>query len=289
MNRRQFLKAGFALSSSYSIKTCASLEPSLQQTPIKIGLTPVFLDDQVAFLRRWQVYLEKHLSTPVAFVQRNAYQPVIDMLMQRQIDFAWICGYPYIENQHRLELISVPSYKGKHTYQAYIIVHHQDQEHLDIESLKDTIFAYSDPNSNSGYLYPQYLLHQKKMSDAFKKSFFTFSHRKTIEVISEGLAQAGAVDGYVWDTMQLTHAHITQQTQIIHRSSAFGFPPIVAHNTLSTEKKMRFSEVLHNMHNTEDGNILLKSLNLTKFDTPDDHLFDSIRTMAAAVKDKRYD
>jgi phosphonate transport system substrate-binding protein len=42
---------------------------SLAREVFRIGLTPVFLDDQVEFLKRLRAYLEQALGVPVQFVR----------------------------------------------------------------------------------------------------------------------------------------------------------------------------------------------------------------------------
>ncbi len=52
--------------------------------PLSIGTTPVFLDDDVAFLRDWQAYLQRELGRPVVFVQRRSYREVSELLLGRE-------------------------------------------------------------------------------------------------------------------------------------------------------------------------------------------------------------
>src|ERR1700739_4610851 len=70
MRRRPFL--GYGLTGA-----CTALAPWLVQAEamrsISIGTTPVFLDDDVAFLRDWQAYLQRELGRPVSFVQRRGH------------------------------------------------------------------------------------------------------------------------------------------------------------------------------------------------------------------------
>ena len=68
------------------------------ETPqtVRIGTTPVFLDDHRAFLEEWRSYLEQRLERPVVFVQRGSYREISDMVVNGKLDFAWVCGYPYV-------------------------------------------------------------------------------------------------------------------------------------------------------------------------------------------------
>ena len=76
--------------------------------PLSIGTTPVFLDDDVAFLRDWQAYLQRELGRPVVFVQRRSYREVSELLLAEKLDAAWICGYPYVRYRDRMRLLAVP-------------------------------------------------------------------------------------------------------------------------------------------------------------------------------------
>ena len=93
-------------------RACAALAPTLgaatQVHRLSIGTTPVFLDDDVAFLRDWQAYLQRELGRPVAFVQRRSYREVSELLMAEKLDAAWICGFPYVRYRDRMRLLAVP-------------------------------------------------------------------------------------------------------------------------------------------------------------------------------------
>lgn len=92
-----------------------------QGEPLRIGLTPVFLDDQVSFLARWREWFERKLKRTVAFVQRGNYREVIELIRGGKIDFAWICGYPYVRYRNELELVAVPLWNGRPYYRSYLI------------------------------------------------------------------------------------------------------------------------------------------------------------------------
>ena len=116
--------------------------------PFSVGITPVFLDDQLSLLREWGRYLERHLHRPVEFVQRGSYREVVDLALTGRLDFAWICGYPYVQSGERLRLLAVPLYQGKPEYRAYLIVPTGDRTTLSIGDLRGKVFAFSDPDSN---------------------------------------------------------------------------------------------------------------------------------------------
>ncbi len=168
--------------------------------PLSIGITPVFLDDQATVLTDWQHYLESRLLRPVRFVQRASYREVVELVRDNKLDFAWICGDPYMRNKDRLQLVTVPLYHGKPLYESYLIVPVQDTHSHSMLDMKGRVFAFSDPDSNSGWLVPQWVLGRLGQDSGhfFRKTFFTYAHRKVVEAVAANLAEGGEVDGYVW-------------------------------------------------------------------------------------------
>lgn len=256
--------------------------------PIRIGLTPVFLDDQTAFVNAWRVYLQKHLKRPVVFVQRSSYREITDLMRSGKLDFAWLCGYPYIRSKQSMNLLAVPVYQGKPSYRSYLIVPASDRQTRTIADLRGKVFAYSDPDSNSGYLVPAHELHrlQEKPGIFFGKTFFTWSHRKVVEAVAADLAQGGAVDGYVWDTLALQHPELTAQTRIVRESAEFGFPPFVAGKTVAPADTAALRKALLAMPRDEEGAKLLQYLHLDGFVAGDEHMYDGIARMMRAIAEK---
>ncbi|MFN3986052.1 MAG: PhnD/SsuA/transferrin family substrate-binding protein [Rhodocyclaceae bacterium] len=279
-SRRQALRALTML--SMAAAGAHPLRLAHAAAPLRIGLTPVFLDDQVGFLERWRAYLEAQLDRPVRFVQRGSYSEVLRLLLDGQTEFAWLCGFPYWRNRDRLQLVAVPVYRGAPLYRSYLI---RNQAHGDIRSLQDLqglTFAYSDPDSNSGFLYVQHRLKQAGHLNAqfFGRSFFTWAHRKVVEAVSVQLAHAGAVDGYVWDVLDRIAPELTATTVVFEQSQPFGFPPIVAMAWQSSDMVRSMRAVLEGMRHDPEGHALLAILALDGFETGSPSLFDGIGRMA---------
>ncbi|PWB59784.1 MAG: ABC transporter substrate-binding protein [Nitrosomonadales bacterium] len=287
MSRRKFCAAMAAFCLTQVLPLPAMAQPG-NRAPIRIGLTPVFLDDQTAFVNAWRTYLESRLKRPVVFVQRASYREIVDLMRNGKLDFAWLCGYPYVRNKQTMNLLAVPVYQGKPVYHSYLIVPASDRQTRSIADLRDKVFAFSDPDSNSGYLVPVYDLYrmQEKPSAFFSKTFFTWAHRKVVVAVADGLAQGGAVDGYVWDMLALQHPELTSQARIVEKSAEFGFPPFVAGKTVAPEDVSAMRKALLAMPQDEEGAKLLRQLQLDGFVTGDEHLFDSIARMMRAIMDK---
>lgn len=264
----------------------ASPARAAEPVALRIGLTPVFLDDQSAVVAAWRGYLEARLHRPVQFVRRATYREIVDLLHSQKLEFAWICGYPYVENRNVLQLVAVPVYRGKPLYQSYLIVPAADAATRSLTDLKSRVFAYSDPGSNSGYLVVQDSLRALGESPAFffRKTFFTYAHRKVIEAVGIGLAEGGAVDGYVYDTLQEIQPALVARTRVVGKSADFGFPPIVARRGVTKAHFEGMQRALLAMPEDARGQHVLSELRLDGFTRADPALFDDIRRMTESLR-----
>lgn len=281
MRRKTFLKMALP-----AVATTMCRGVFAQDDALRIGLTPVILADQAAFLARWSEYLSKRLGSPVAFVARESYQGVLDLLFGGQLEAAWLCGYPYVRHQQLLQLLAVPHYEGRPLYQAYLIRPRQKEAVVrGWADLKGKVLAYSDPLSNSGWLVAQTQLHAAGLSPRdLKKSFFAHGHRNVAEAVAARLAHAGSIDGYVWETMRLQRMAAVDQTEVVWKSELFGFPPIVARLNSRHPKTQALQATLLAMQNEPEGLSLLKALNLTGFEAGSPALFSSIARMASSTE-----
>jgi phosphonate transport system substrate-binding protein len=248
---------------------------------IRFGMTPAFLHDQHALLAEWRVYLEQRLQRPVEFVQRDRYRDTMDLLQQQKVDFAWICDYPYVMLKKDVRLMSVALNEGKPTYRSYLIVPARDTQTRSVSDLRGGIFAYADPHSNTGYLVPRYEIkrHGADPKTFFKRTFFTWSHRKVIDAVAAGLAQGGSVDSYVWDVLNKVRPDITAKTRIAWRSEDYGFPPIVAQGGIAHADFSAMQSVLMDMKNNPQGRALLSRLRLDGFIDGTPALYDGVADM----------
>jgi phosphonate transport system substrate-binding protein len=252
---------------------------------LRIGLTPVILADQVAFLSRWGNYLSARTGCEVSFKARESYQAILDMLFAGQIDAAWICGYPYVRQEAALSLLAVPLYGGQPTYQAYLIRSRNVSPPVQgWADLRGRVLAYSDPLSNSGWLVAQTQMAKAGVALAeLKRTFFAHGHRNVAEAVASRLANAGSIDGYVWETMRQQGMSAIGQTEVVWKSEPHGFPPLVTKRGFVHPFQNRLQKALLTMVEDKVGLDLLRALNLTGFTEGAPGMFDSIKRAAQSV------
>lgn len=252
----------------------------------RFGLTPVFLSNDLELLSHLRGYLSARMGGPVELVTRRTYQEITAMLVSGQLHSAWICGYPFVQYRAELDLVATPSWHGKPLYQSYLITA-AGRKATDWRALKGDIHAFSDPDSNSGFLVTRALLAESRLlpSAFFSRSFYTYGHRNVIRAVASGLAQSGSVDGYVWEVMQEIEPDLVNQTRIVRRSEWLGFPPIAAPKSLSADPQTkRLREALLSMAGDPEGRKVLDLLRLNGFVAAEPSLFDTIAAKVDAVR-----
>ncbi len=257
------------------------------EPPIRFGLTAVVVTENLRFLDQWSQYLERKTGRKVELVLRKSYREVMDLLDSGNIDFAWICGFPYIQSREpeSIQLLTVPVYRGEPRYHSYIIVP-ESSPYQHFDELKGKVFAFSDPDSNSGFLYPLSLVvaNDEKPETFFRQTFFTFNHAETVQAVSDQFADGAAVDSYIWEYLAIFRPEITSKTRIIKKSPSFGFPPIVSRLGVNPALVEVMKNTLEDMNQDVAGKALLAQLKLDGFGSYPDSLFNGIRAIANQIK-----
>ena len=265
----------------------AAAGPAWPRGPaIRFGLTPVFLNDDLELLARLQAFLERATARPVELVQRRTYEEITSLLISGQLTAAWICGYPYIQYRQRLEIVAVPVWRGRPLYQSYLIVAN-DRDATALDELRGDVHAFSDPNSNSGYLVTcaQLLSQGRRPETFFRRSFFTYGHRNVVRAVAAGLADSGSVDGYVWEVLTEIEPDLVQQTRVVARSEWLGFPPIATLRLLSGSPEVALvRDALDRIDQDEDGRAVLQRLRLDGFAPSQDGLFEGIAARVEVLR-----
>lgn len=249
-------------------------------TPVRFGLSGAVVRENLDLYERWARYLGRKIGRPVQFAQRRTYREIIDLLEVGEHDFSWISSFPYAKyrNSNVIGLMAVPVFEGTPLYRSYVIVHKSSGIRT-FDELEGRVFAYADPDSNSGYIVPHQMLYDlgRNPDRFFRQTFFTYSHSETIEAVAERVADGAAVDSYVWEYLNRQKSGSAANTKVIRRSESFGFPPLVYRVGVDPELRARMTEALLTMDKSPEGRSLLAELMLDRFIEASPSLYDSIR------------
>ena len=239
--------------------------------------------DYQAFMR----LLGKRLHQPVELKQRKTYEEVNELLRTGNADCGLVCtgAFVHADRHFKETVVAVPVMHGKETYRSYLIVR-KDRPYRSFADLKGKVFAFTDELSNSGALYPTYLLAQRGETpdDYFSYTFFTHSHDKSVEAVARGLADGAAVDSLVYDALMAAGDASVAATRVVQRSPVFGIPPVVVSPKLPADHREKIARALLTFADEPEGKAALARLGIDRFARPPAHLYDSVREMESFVE-----
>jgi len=270
-NRRSFL-GGMASAAALRVR------PARADVRFRLGLTPVFLDNNARVIESMQKALEASLGVGVELEQRRTYKEVTGLLLEGAVDAAWLCGYPYLQHSASLSLVAVPVWRGRPLYQSYLIAG-VDNPAESLGDLRGGTHAFSDPDSNSGYLVTvSDLARMNETPDTFfRRAIYTYGHRNVVRAVADGLVASGSVDGYVWEVLTSEEPELTERTRVVAKSEWLGFPPVCARKgRLQAPLVETFQKALFRFSETDQGAGVLKLLELDGFVGAEPTLYDGI-------------
>jgi len=232
-------------------------------------------------------YIGKQIGYETQLIQRKTYSEVNELFSKRLIDIAFVCSGPYAtgKQKYAFEGLATPIVRGKPFYQSYLIVQ-KNSSYYTLEDLKGKIFAFTDPDSNTGAIVPRYWLSELNETPAsfFKRTTYTYSHDNSILAVAKGLVDGAAIDGHKWEFYNTKNPYFTSKTRVIKKSDYFGSPPLVASSSLDSQLKSKIQEIVLTMHQKDTGKTILKNLLIDQFQRPQDEWYIKVQTMHEKIQ-----
>lgn len=255
--------------------------------PLRIAvaavLSPEGNSDSYAGLVR---YLGDHLGRPVELVQRRTYADVNDLVAAGSVDLAFVCTSAYVAGSERgeMELLVVPEVGAERVYYSLVIVP-VNSTATTFADLAGTAFAFTDPMSNTGRVYPVYMVKQlgEVPESFFSSVFFTYSHDKAIEAVADGVADGAAVDSLVLDHALARDPSLASRIRVIHQSPPFGIPPVVVPTRSAPDLRDELQRVLLELPQDAAGRAVLDQIGVDRFVIGNDDDYESVRALVEAT------
>jgi phosphonate transport system substrate-binding protein len=259
------------------------VSPKFERNTIKIAVSAISSPRETfAYYEEMFKYIEHQIGKKVEMVQRKTYEEVNTLLKTEQVDLAFVCsgGYAFGIADSAFRLLVVPERNGMKKYVAYIIAH-KDSEIKRFEDLKGKKFAFTDPLSTSGALYPAKRLKELKtnMNEFFSTFTYTHAHDNSIQLVAKRMVDGAAVNSLVFDYINTFSPERTKNIVIIEKSETYGMPPVVISNGISDEMKKILENVFLNIHNDPSSKRVLEKLMVDKYVLESDTIYKSVNNM----------
>ncbi len=255
--------------------------------PVRLAVAAVISpQDTLESYSDLAAYLGHKLDRPVELVQRRTYAEINDLIERGEVDLAFVCTSAYVIGQREfgMQLLLAPQVKGETVYYSWLIVR-EDSSAQNMADMRGKTFAFTDPWSNSGRIYPTYLVDKlgETPESFFSRYFFTYSHDDAIRAVANGVADGASVDSLVYQYAVARDPRLGELTKIIHRSPAFGIPPIVTSPELRPQWRAKLQNTLLEMAYDPAGRAVLEGLEIDRFVLVDDSIYDSARDLEKQV------
>ena len=193
----------------------------------------------------------------------TSYAGVIEAMGANRADIGWLNTFSYViaHQKYGVEVRLVTVRFGLPYYRAEIIT----QANSGVNSLADLQgkrFAFVDPASTSGYLFP--LAGLKKAGydpqKFFGQTVFAGSHNNVVLAVHQGRVDAGAVYEDARGSVQKTLPDVMQKIKVVWRSDPIPNDTVSLREGLPTEVKDRVTKALLRFSEQPAGLESLKAL-----------------------------
>jgi len=247
---------------------------------ITLGITGVALKKNVSTLVKFKNYLIQRTGLNIKIKFARSYSTMRHLILDNSIDVAYICGATYVDllTADKVELLALPTVNHKPYYYS-LIISKKNTDHQKITDFKNTVFAMSDPESNSGSLAPRYEISIKGNDEKhfFKKVIYTYDHGESIKAVLDGFAQGASVDSVVYDAFLQNYPKQRNRLKIVQKLGPYPMPPFVISKSTSQQTKNKLQEALLSMGSDDTGKSILHAMAMDGFIKPDHFSYEKIK------------
>jgi phosphate/phosphite/phosphonate ABC transporter binding protein len=164
---------------------------------LKFGFTPVLSEAEMrAEFEPLMTYLSDAIGEKVVLYIAKNYGDLRTQMEAGAVDIGSFSPFAYVDAARggKVRIIAQSILEGSATYRG-LIVARKDSGLKTVADLEGKRFAFVDPKSASGYVYPRAMLVEKGVTPEryFKETIFAGGHDKVIAAVLEGQVDAGAI------------------------------------------------------------------------------------------------
>lgn len=193
----------------------------------------------------------------------TSYAAVIEAMGAGKADIGWLATFSYVlgKDKYDFDLMLIVVRFGSPFYRGQIVVR-ADSGIESLGDLKDKTFAYVDPASTSGHLYPKSLvLSQGYNPDKFfSKSVFAGSHNAVILSVLKGEVAGGATYDDARAAVAKIYPEVFDKLRVIAYTKDIPNDTVTARKDLDPVLKKRIKEGLMKIAKTPEGGKTLKQV-----------------------------
>jgi phosphate/phosphite/phosphonate ABC transporter binding protein len=257
---------------------------------LTFGVTPYIAPEQLE--AQWTPVLEavgQRLGVPVRLVMGDSYEDIEKSAVAGELDVVNMPPYSYVRSAARapgLRVFATHVAEGSPTYAAYVVAL-EDGRISQLTDVTGRRFGYVDPSSTSGFLFPAHRMLQEgihPLNDL--EPVFLGSHDRVFDAVVSGEVEAGAVFAAALLEGRRRNED-GARVRVISKARRIPCDAYVARPGLPDAVSAAFAVALSEISTrSPEGRELLRSgLQINGFLPVDDHHYDVVREVDAAVRE----
>jgi phosphonate transport system substrate-binding protein len=265
------------------------IRPDQSVVPLRVAVAAVISPQgTVESYQRLLDYLSVRLHRPVQLVQRRTYAEVNTLLETGAVDLAFVCTSAYVDGHDRfgMELLAAPRVNGETVYHSVLIVPAESSAQ-GIGDLRGKVFAFTDPMSMSGRVYPLSLVRElgAEPETFFARTFFTYGHDDAIRAVADHLADGAMVDSLVYEFAIERDPSIARSTRMVVKSPPFGIPPVVTGPHTRPQLRADLQQALLDLSSDQspEARQALQAIGVERFVLIEDSAYQSARVLLTST------
>ena len=252
---------------------------------LQFGYTPVLGQTEMrAEFQPLTDYLSDAIGQKVVLYIAKDYGDLRTQMELGTVDIGSFSPFAYVDAARggKIRIIAQSIIDGAATYRG-IIVARKDSGLKTLADLQGKRFAFVDPKSASGYVYPRAMLIEKGMNpeNFFKATMFAGDHNKVIAAVLDGQADAGATYDNALGVAKAT-GMATENLVTLASTDPIPHDAITVRTGLGKALADKIQGALVNLDKTETGRriIAASKKKLSGHVVAQDSLFDVVRRTA---------
>jgi phosphonate transport system substrate-binding protein len=262
----------------------------LAKEKIVLGLTGTIFKDDLKNFMDWEKYLEMQNDFDVEILFSKTYAQMNTLIKEKKVDVAYVCNSSYtkLNKEKTGKLLAIPIVEESDQYYSYIITK-KEQKVDSLLDFNDKIFAFTDPESNSGAIAPTHFLYANGTNpkNLFRSFIYTYEHGESIKAVIEGFVDGASVDSIVFTRFGEKYPNQIKNIKVIQKLGPFTNSPIVVRASLPKQTFEALQKSFLLMHKDPYGKSILEKLSLDRFDKPSNQDYSTVSEMLQLIESSR--
>lgn len=229
-------------------------------------------------------YLTEKSGIPIRLTIMSRYGEVLQRFKALHLDGAFLNSYTAtlaIDELGMEPIVRPINLAGGATAHGLIFTRRDSAIHR-IAEMRGKSFAFVDPATTEGYLFPLALLKKHGVADIktfFSHHFFTGSHASAISAVLDGRADLGVAKDRVYNITVTKDPSIAKELVILEESPPTPETTLCLKQDLPADLKKRLTDIILGMDQSSEGREVLKTIGLSRFTRAGKADFDIVRQM----------